>query len=106
MMHYLLTLLMVIHGLIHLLGFVKAFRLAKVEQLKIPISKPMGFLWLISSLGFIFSATAYVFNLNWWFFLAIPMVSISQFLIIRSWSDAKFGTIPNLIILILALFLR
>ena len=34
--------LMVIHGLIHLLGFVKGFGLAPVSQLSAPISRPVG----------------------------------------------------------------
>lgn len=32
--------LILLHGLIHLMGFLKAFHLADIEQLTLPISKP------------------------------------------------------------------
>jgi len=38
-----------IHGLIHLMGFVKAFQLAEINQLTKAIPKPIGLLWLISA---------------------------------------------------------
>ncbi|MBM3284229.1 hypothetical protein FJY90_08410 [Candidatus Gottesmanbacteria bacterium] len=36
------TILILLHGLIHTLGFAKAFNLIKVEQLVLPISYPDG----------------------------------------------------------------
>lgn len=38
-----------------------------------------------------------------WWILAVAALSFSQFLIILSWQDAKFGTIPNLVIVLVAL---
>jgi hypothetical protein len=38
--------LLAIHGLIHLLGFAKAFELAPLPQLREPIQPLMGVLWL------------------------------------------------------------
>lgn len=35
-----------VHGLIHLMGFVKGFELAKVDQLTQPISRLSGIIWL------------------------------------------------------------
>lgn len=46
-MHLLLFIVVMIHGLIHLLGFVKAFNLAPVGQLTQNISKTGGTLWLV-----------------------------------------------------------
>ena len=40
------TILLVVHALIHALGFVKAFGLAQLPQLTLPISRPLGVLWL------------------------------------------------------------
>lgn len=92
-------LLTTIHGLIHLLGFLKAFELSDVKQLTLPISKQAGIIWLIV---FSFCAiTAISFALNyryWWAFGFIASLS-SQILIVFFWQDAKFGTIANLIIL-------
>lgn len=91
-----------IHGLIHLMGFVKAFSLAKVDQLLLPISRPIGALWLLSTLLLLLSTALFAFGKNWWGFIALPAVVLSQTLIILSWSDARFGTIPNILILLVA----
>ncbi|MBK8623551.1 MAG: hypothetical protein IPN79_17795 [Saprospiraceae bacterium] len=49
-MKILYFLIVLFHGLIHLLGFVKGFGLKEVKELSLPISKPMGLLWLFSFL--------------------------------------------------------
>jgi hypothetical protein len=41
-MKYIFSALLIIHGLIHLLSFVKAFGLAQPPQLQASISRPMG----------------------------------------------------------------
>jgi hypothetical protein len=41
--------LLVVHGLIHLLGFAKAVRLADLPQLTEPISPFLGAVWLLAS---------------------------------------------------------
>ena len=38
---------LVVHGLIHVLGFVKAFGLADLPQLTQPVSPSLGVLWLL-----------------------------------------------------------
>ena len=52
--------LFIIHGLIHLLGFVKAFNLTQIDQLTQHISKPVGLLWLFASTLFIATSILYV----------------------------------------------
>lgn len=95
-----LLVLILIHGLIHVLGFVKAFELSEVKQLTQTISKPFGVIWLLAFILFVLAAILFAFkNSNWWLFGIIALV-ISQVLIILFWHDAKFGTIPNVIILI------
>lgn len=42
-----------LHGLIHLPGFVKAFGFHEVKELTLPISKPSGIVWLIKSIEYI-----------------------------------------------------
>lgn len=39
-----------LHGLLHLLGFVKAFNLLDIKALSQPIAKPFGLFWLFSAL--------------------------------------------------------
>jgi hypothetical protein len=53
---YLFILLVLLHGLIHLMGFAKAFDLASFEQLRVPISPAVGLLWLAAALLFVASA--------------------------------------------------
>lgn len=102
-MKYPLLILTIIHGLIHIIGFIKAFKLAEVSQLNQPISKTTGLLWLLLTILFLTAgAMVYLKKESWWL-LAFPAVVLSQYVIIQSWSDAKFGTIANIIILIFAI---
>ena len=91
------------HGLIHLLGFLKAFDLAQVNQLTLAINRPVGFLWLLAALLFVVTAAALALKKRWWWATAIVATLLSQFLIFTAWQDARVGSIPNLIILAVAL---
>lgn len=91
--------LMIIHGVIHLPGFVKAFGLADVKQFKQAVSKPVGVLWLFASGLFIAAAIMVVFNTGYWWLVSLGAVVTSQILILLYWQDAKFGTILNVIFL-------
>ncbi len=99
-MKYLLIVIVAVHGLIHLMGFAKAFNLASFEQLRVPISQPLGLLWLAAALLFVLSAILLVVAPDRWWAPALGAVVISQVVIITSWSDARFGTIANLIVLV------
>lgn len=102
-MKYLLLVIVAVHGLIHLMGFAKAFGLATFDQLSVPISQPLGLLWLAATLLFLLSAVLLLAAPDWWWAPALGAVLISQLVIITSWSDAKFGTLANLIVLVPAL---
>lgn len=91
------------HGLIHLMGFVKAFNLSQIEGLTQPISKPVGLLWLLTSLLFLTALILFSVHYVLWWIIVVLAVFISQTLIILSWHDAKFGTIVNLIILLVVI---
>lgn len=91
------------HGLIHLLGFAKAFNLKEIKELTLPISQFSGIIWLISALLFITSGILFAFENKSWWLPAFIAVLISQILVFYFWKDAKIGTIPNLIILLTAI---
>jgi len=91
---------LIIHGLIHLMGFVKAFQLAKINQLTQTIHKPIGLLWLISALLFITAAVIFLLKNDWWWMIAVPALVLSQLLIFMYWQNTKYGTIANVIILV------
>jgi hypothetical protein len=96
--------LVVVHALIHLLGFVKAFGLSDVNQLTQTISKPFGVVWLLACIFFVLTAIMFVSKNTYWWSIGLLAVLISQILIIYFWQDAKFGTIANLIIFAASIF--
>jgi hypothetical protein len=99
-MFRLFSLLALLHGVIHLLGTVKAFQWAQVPQLTGTISRAAGITWSVSAL-LLFVAAGWMFFGNRWVW--IPLLAgilLSQLLIWSQWSDAKWGTIVNLLLLI------
>lgn len=96
---YIFGLVLLVHGLIHLMGFAKAFQLAQIDQLSMSISKPLGLVWLLTGILFIVTFALAFLKEDGWPILAIIGVVVSQVLIIIFWKDAKFGTIANIIIL-------
>lgn len=103
MLKYLFPLILFIHGLLHLIGFAKAFNHGKVTQLTKAISRPMGSLWLFTALLLFVTALLLIMRNEGWAYIAILSVVISQVLIITVWKDAKFGTVLNIIIILVAI---
>ncbi len=95
--------LIFLHGAIHLMGFLKAFKLAQIEQLTAGISKISGMFWLLAFILFMTSGIAYLVKVDLWFILTFIAVLLSTILIITVWQDAQFGIIANVIILIIAI---
>jgi hypothetical protein len=95
----LLVIVLVVHGLIHLLGFVKAFRLAELPQLTQPISAPFGLVWLAASILFIATAVCLLAWPRWWWALGAVALCVSMLAISSSWADARVGALANLVIL-------
>ncbi|MDQ3031252.1 MAG: hypothetical protein M3Y87_02470 [Myxococcota bacterium] len=99
-MRWVFALVVAVHGVIHLMGFAKAFGLAALPQLTLPISRPMGVLWLIAAALTLASAVlVFAWPRGWWAVGGVAVV-VSQLVIVSSWSDAKAGTIANVILLL------
>ena len=96
-MRVVLTLLLVVHGLIHLMGFAKAFGLAELAQLREPIAKPLGLVWLLAGLALLVSA--WLPARSFWMVGALALV-LSQLAICTAWPDAKYGSAVNVLLLI------
>ncbi len=92
--------LILVHGLIHLMGFAKAFRLAELPQLTQAISASLGLLWLVAALSLVGAGILFLRGLESWWLLGAPAVVLSQILVFSSWSDAKMGTVANLLLLL------
>ncbi len=103
MLRILFALIVLLHGLIHFLGFVKAFEFAKISQLSQSISKPTGLVWLFAGLLFGVSVIAFLFKKDLWWTFGLAAVVLSQILIFLHWQDAKFGSVANLIVLLICL---
>jgi hypothetical protein len=94
-----LAIVFIVHGLIHLLGFAKAFGLADLPQLTPSISPGLGALWLLAAVLFLAAATAlFVWPRGWWAIGACAIV-VSMIVIVSSWTDARFGAVANLVAL-------
>lgn len=103
LMKTLFLIILIIHALIHLMGFVKAFELAQVSQLTQNISRLNGVLWLLAALLFITAGVAFWLKSEWWWIPSIIAIVLSQYLIFSSWQDARFGTIANVLILLVTI---
>jgi hypothetical protein len=94
------AIVLVVHGLIHLLGFAKAFGWAELPQLTVPISPFVGVLWLIGALLFLAAAGSLFVWPRWWWAIGACAIVVSMVAIVPSWTDAKFGALANLIALV------
>src|SRR5688572_7238998 len=95
---------LLVHGLIHVLGFAKAAHFAELPQLTRPISVPMGVLWLAAALLFVVTAAALFVWQRWWFAVGAMSIAVSMMVILPSWADAKFGAVANVIALVGVVF--
>ena len=102
-MRIIFFILILLHGLIHLLGFVKGWGLADVKQLTLPISRTMAICWLLAAFVLVAYGILYITSSPYNWIAGILAAIFSQILVILFWKDAKWGTVPNLIILVVSL---
>jgi hypothetical protein len=100
MLKNIFTFIVFTHGLIHLMGFAKAFGYGNISQLTKDIPKSIGFFWLLTALLFIIATILILLKKESWIVIATLTAILSQLLIFTVWKDAKFGTIANLIIIV------
>ena len=103
-MNIVLAIVLVVHGLIHLLGFTKAFGLAELPQLTEPISAWFGILWLLAALLFLSTAAALLVWPRGWWAIGAGAITVSMFVVIPSWADGKFGALGNAVALVGVIF--
>lgn len=93
------SIIVFIHGITHIIGFIKAFGIKEVKEMSLPISKTAGLLWLTATVLFSAYGIQYINNARYGWVTGLAAVVISQTLILLFWKDAKFGTLLNVIIL-------
>ena len=89
-----------VHGLIHLLGFVKAFGWYDPPQLTVAISKSWGLGWLAAALAMVVAAVLVAAPSRIWWVAGLAAAILSQVVILSAWTDAKFGTVANVLVLV------
>jgi Family of unknown function (DUF6544) len=99
-MRWIVVVLLVVHGGIHLMGFAKAFGYAELPQLTQPVSREMGVVWLAAGLLVVASALTMVASpRSFWIVGGVALIA-SQVAILSAWSDANAGTIANVVLLL------
>jgi hypothetical protein len=91
--------ILVLHALIHLLGFAKGQGWF-MKGLQLPISKTAALFWLLAFLLFLGWGISTALRLENTWILGIAACVISQILIVSVWTDAKWGTIPNILLFV------
>lgn len=94
--------IVILHGLIHLLGFVKGYGFKEVKELSLPISRIMGLFWLLASIMYLLYGYLLIVGNKYTWLIGFIAVLLSQILVIIFWKDAKYATILNIIILIVS----
>jgi len=97
---------MLVHGLIHLLGFAKQWEWAEISLLSgktlLPVSEAttrlLGAGWFTAYVLFMLASYGCYRRQNWWMPTTLVALILSQSLIVFYWSDAWAGTLVNVFI--------
>lgn len=93
------------HGLIHLLGVAKGLGWADVPQLKGSIGVGGAVLWLFATVFVLVSALLIAIGApSWWWMIAIFAAVVSQIAVVTSWSDARAGTLVNVLLVVVSAY--
>ena len=96
---------LLLYGFIHFMGVAKAFNLAELSELKLPISPAMGVFWGVAGATLLSAAVLMWTPVQMWWVVAIGGVLLSQIVVFYAWSDARFGTAANVLVLAGSLYL-
>jgi hypothetical protein len=89
------------HGLLHLMGAAKGLGWTEVSQLREPIGSVAGVGWFVTAVLVVVTGALVVARRPSWPLAAVAAV-LSQLMILTSWSDAKAGTAGNLLLVLVA----
>jgi hypothetical protein len=106
------AIIIILHGLIHLMGTVTYMKLGAVQGLTYKTTllngrwdlgesgiSVYGALWALAALGFVLSAVAMLFGWNWWKPVLTGFAIFSLALTALDWKVASAGAILNMVIL-------
>jgi hypothetical protein len=107
-MHLIAAMLLVLHGVAHLVGFRAAFWPAyapPVAQRPHPYRKIDGLMWLGLSLAFVGTAALLIARQESWTTLLLLSSSGSLVMCVLAWPEARIGLVIDVVLLVLALLL-
>ncbi len=106
------SVLLILHGLIHLMGTAAYMKLAVIDQLPYKTTvlggrwelgprgtTVYGALWAVAAIGFIVAAVALLSGWTWWQPVLIGVTLFSLILTALDWGVAYAGVIINIVIL-------
>ena len=104
---WIVGILLILHGLIHLLGPLAIWDLADIEALSGDPTIDLGsaavqafaLAWLGALVALLVAGVAVIARQPWWRVPAVIGVVISQVAIVAWWDDAAAGTVANLLII-------
>ena len=113
---YAAALIVLIHGLIHLMGFVSYWRLAVIEGIPYKTTllngawevgesgiRLFGALWLVATVAFILADIGLVTEQDWWPPVMAGAAVLSLVITALDWRVAYTGVVINVVILALLL---
>ena len=100
MLRSLLAILLIIHGVVHFTGLIRAFMPSHFPVFTTYINKPTGLDWALAGSFFILAGVLLLVSNEYWWVITGTAILISQILIVFNWHDARFGTVVNVILLI------
>jgi len=119
-MRLVLALLLIAHGIAHLVGFVSSWELATLAELPYKTTvfsgrldlgdagiRLIGVLWLLAALAFLVAAIALATGMSWAGRFMLAAVIASALLCVAGWPDARIGLAVNVgLALVLAIGAR
>lgn len=115
-MRILVAVVIILHGLVHLLGFVVPWKFVTLAEMPYKVTllsdkidvgaggiRIIGVLWLLATIGFVVVGGSLIATLPWWQVLAFAVTLFSLVLCILGWPDSQFGVYINLFILVFLL---
>ena len=103
-MRFALALILIVHGVAHLVGFVVPWRIAKLDEVPYKTTllggrldvggagiRFMGVLWLLAALGFVISGAALILLAPWWPWFTTITAACSLVLAVAGWPDSRIG---------------
>jgi hypothetical protein len=107
-----LAVLMMLHGIAHLVGMVVSWQLAPLEGAVYRTTllsghvdvgdagmRVMGAFWLIAAISFGLASYGAFSSHSWWVSAAVAISLFSLFLSVLAWPDSRIGVVLNLLIL-------